>query len=279
MKRMPAISYAPNSFFSPVAANKNRLRWGACALIALFIHGMLFVWLCYRRSEHVPHFDVPPPALMIVMANTEQSVQQQQKLPPGPQQSMSMPQQQAEPETQNLPHVEQAKSGTLARVEPKHRLSERAKPTRAKPKPQPVIESKLPPSDTPPAPATSAPPPLPGKQIAAPQNSDSQAAINDRMNWSSLLLGHLSRYKRYPASAAHQQRQGVVYIRVTLDRQGNVKSVQMTRSSDTVALDNEAIQLPQRASPVPPPPDTLSAGQPQITVTIPIRFDLREARH
>jgi len=279
MKRVPAISYAENPFFSPVAVHKNRLRWGACALIALFIHGLLFAWLCYRRSDRVPNFEVPPPALMIVLANSEQSVQQQQKLPPGPQQTLSMPQQQAKPETQDQPHVEQAKSGTLARVEPKHRVAEHAKPTRAKPKPQPITDSKSPPADTPPAPATSAPPALPGKQIAAPQNSDSNAAANDRMNWSSLLLGHLSRYKRYPTSAAHQQRQGVVYIRVTLDRQGNVKSVQMTRSSDTVALDNEAIQLPQRASPVPPPPDSLSPGQPQITVTIPIRFDLREARH
>lgn len=92
-------------------------------------------------------------------------------------------------------------------------------------------------------------------------------------------MAHLSRFKRYPALAVRQQRQGIVQVAVTLDRQGNVLGVKLLRSSGVASLDREALQLPQRASPLPAPGNEIAAGQAEFSVTIPIRFDLREVRH
>ena len=126
--------------------------------------------------------------------------------------------------------------------------------------------------------STSAPPSLDGKRVAAPQTSVASQPSQDASVWSGLLLAHLSRFKRYPALAVRQQRQGVVQVAVTLDRQGNVLGVKLLRSSGVASLDREALQLPQRASPLPAPGNEIAAGQREFSVTIPIRFDLREVR-
>ncbi len=85
--------------------------------------------------------------------------------------------------------------------------------------------------------STSAPPSLDGKRVAAPQTSVASQPSQDASVWSGLLLAHLSRFKRYPALAVRQQRQGIVQVAVTLDRQGNVLGVKLLRSSGVASLD------------------------------------------
>nr|WP_275938444.1 TonB family protein [Pectobacterium brasiliense] len=97
-------------------------------------------------------------------------------------------------------------------------------------------------------------------------------------DWNSQLLAHLSRYKRYPAQAVRQRLQGVAQIRVTLDRTGNVLAVSLASSSGVMPLDKESVTLPQRAQPLPAPPAEVIGDNAQLTITIPISFDLREAR-
>ncbi len=125
--------------------------------------------------------------------------------------------------------------------------------------------------------STSAPPSLDGKRVAAPQTSVASQPSQDASVWSGLLLAHLSRFKRYPAWR-YANSAGVVQVAVTLDRQGNVLGVKLLRSSGVSSLDREALQLPQRASPLPAPGNEIAAGQAEFSVNIPIRFDLREVR-
>lgn len=90
--------------------------------------------------------------------------------------------------------------------------------------------------------------------------------------WQNLLLGHLQRYKRYPRQARRLRQEGVSYVYLVVDRSGNVLSWRTERSSGHSVLDEEALAVVQRASPVPAPPaDT--AGD-TVQVLVPIEFHI-----
>jgi protein TonB len=59
-------------------------------------------------------------------------------------------------------------------------------------------------------------------------------------------------------------------VAFTIDRSGRVLSARLIRSSGSSALDQEAVSLARRASPVPPPPPNI--GRASITLTVPVRF-------
>jgi protein TonB len=90
--------------------------------------------------------------------------------------------------------------------------------------------------------------------------------------WQGLLLGRLERFKRYPSSAQFRRQQGVVYLRFSMDRHGNVVSAVIDKSSGFDILDAEALALIHRAAPLPPPPPEVD-GDP-IELVVPIQFFL-----
>jgi periplasmic protein TonB len=59
-------------------------------------------------------------------------------------------------------------------------------------------------------------------------------------------------------------------VAFTIDRSGRVLSARLIRSSGSAVLDQEAVSLARRASPVPPPPPNIGGGT--IVVTVPVRF-------
>jgi TonB family protein len=79
---------------------------------------------------------------------------------------------------------------------------------------------------------------------------------------------HLNRYKRFPAGGSR----GTSSIAFTIDRNGRVLSSRLVRSSGDSVLDQEAVSLARRASPVPPPPQNI-AGRGAVTLSVPIRFN------
>jgi len=87
--------------------------------------------------------------------------------------------------------------------------------------------------------------------------------------WQAQLLARLERHKRYPASARARRIEGVVQLAFGLDASGGVTTVRVARSSGSPDLDEAALAMVRRASPLPAPP----AGP--TTVTVPVRFDLR----
>lgn len=115
--------------------------------------------------------------------------------------------------------------------------------------------------------ATSAPKPLPAphaKTNAAPTSGVS--ASMSVATWRGAVMAHLNRHKRYPGGGAG----GTSSVAFTIDRSGRVLSARLIGSSGSAVLDQEAIALARRASPVPAPPTNIGGGS--IVLTVPVRF-------
>lgn len=91
--------------------------------------------------------------------------------------------------------------------------------------------------------------------------------------WESRLLGALNKHKRFPREAQARRQQGAPYIRFVIDRQGKVLSSVLERSSGHRALDAEAVALPRRAQPLPPPPDDVPGAT--VELVVPVEFFIR----
>ncbi len=66
---------------------------------------------------------------------------------------------------------------------------------------------------------------------------------------------------------------GDVSVRFTLDRTGNVTDAQVVRSSGSSSLDEEALAVLQRASPLPAPPDQVAGAT--FDLVLPIQFRIK----
>ena len=69
------------------------------------------------------------------------------------------------------------------------------------------------------------------------------------------------------------RQQGTVRVRFTIDRKGRLVSHQILSSSGYGLLDREISAMLKRASPMPSIPATMNRSQ--LTVTLPIVFNLR----
>ncbi|WP_404287437.1 TonB family protein [Microvirga sp. RSM25] len=155
-----------------------------------------------------------------------------------------------------------------------------AKPLEEKPAPKP--EKKPPPKPVerkPPARRAAEQKPLPsdarqGQASASRENTSGQAASADpnaRNRYLASLAATLRNRLRYPDVARSQGVSGVAQIRFTVDRSGRIVSSSLVRSAGHPALDQAALSTASPGSSVPPVPDFI----PQLTFTIPLRFNLR----
>ncbi|PWC79348.1 energy transducer TonB [Azospirillum sp. TSH64] len=141
---------------------------------------------------------------------------------------------------------------------------EKPKPEKPKP-PRPVAQPVQPaPVAAPPAPAQAPAPAAP-----APSAAPSRAVPS----WQGRLLSHLERHKRYPRAAQARRQEGVAQVRFTIDREGNVLSVQLDRSSGVSSLDEETVEMVRRASPLPAPPEEMAKDR--IELVVPVQFFIR----
>jgi protein TonB len=153
--------------------------------------------------------------------------------------------QQAEETPPEPPKVEEQKSVEQVPPPPQPQAEVTlSKPDEPKPREKPKPEPR------PPAPETRAP----SKSERVGQFS--QSASN---NYNSLVYGHLQRFKRYPSSAHGAS--GTVTVRFALNREGDVVSSAVTKSSGNETLDEEALAILRRASPFPPFPAAKPGAQ------------------
>lgn len=143
---------------------------------------------------------------------------------------------------------------------------------------QPVIHMQAPlVTITPPEPAPAAPTAIisdrPTPPPARVDNSERDRLI---VEFQRALQRHLIREMRYPLAARAKKEEGIVYVRVAMDRRGFVKSAKIQDASDFPLLNQEAIAVVQRAQPLPLPPDAV-AGDP-VDLIIPVTFSLRMGR-
>jgi periplasmic protein TonB len=112
-------------------------------------------------------------------------------------------------------------------------------------------------------------PPQEQKQATAPPAAAPSFAVNRR--WETELLAHIERFRRYPPKALARGDQGLVKVRITIDRDGRVQETHIVQSSGSPELDQEALAALTRAQPVPRPPLDRAGNQ----WVIPLRFNIR----
>jgi periplasmic protein TonB len=113
--------------------------------------------------------------------------------------------------------------------------------------------------------------PQPVDAARASTNASPIAGVSSSISpatWRSALQAHLNRHKRSPAGGGR----GMPEVAVTIDRAGRVLSARLARSSGNATLDQEAVALAHRASPVPPPPPDVGKGG-NVALTVPVRFN------
>ncbi len=229
-------------------------RWVLSGVIILFAHGAIAASMLRRPP---PEEGAPAAAIVIELAPVPVApVEPPSDLAPTPEHV----------EAEQPP--EQPEEKIVEKIEPKSDDALLPPPPELKTEPPPPQEEEAPP----PAPEV-----LPTRQAAvaaAPtQGAPNASSSNLLPQWKTEIVGMLERNKRYPSAARAHRQHGVARIAFTMDRQGNVTSTRLVRSSGSSLLDREALQIAQRAQPFPAPPPELPGAE--ITLTVPIRFNLR----
>ncbi len=86
-------------------------------------------------------------------------------------------------------------------------------------------------------------------------------------------MAHLTRFKRYPPAAQMRREQGITLLRFRMTPAGQIVSFRLERSSGHALLDQETLDLFQRAQPLPALPEDMP--QQQIELVVPLRYELR----
>lgn len=86
------------------------------------------------------------------------------------------------------------------------------------------------------------------------------------------LMAWLARHKAYPVAAKKAKHQGVVTLEFAIERSGRVLSARIKKGSGYPALDQAALDMVERANPVPAIPDKLARDH--LRLAIPIEFSL-----
>lgn len=168
------------------------------------------------------------------------------------------------------------------KIEPK--IKPEPKPI-IKPLPSPVVESTEPISEPPPTPPTEViavapkaegPPPVvtvPAPVKVEPVPTVSQSDIDDaRSRYGNALWGAISKHKKYPKVAAMRGWQGEAVVELELDGNGKLKAKKITQSSGHEVLDKQALEMVEKALPLPMPPEALRGTN--FTITVPVPFKL-----
>lgn len=140
------------------------------------------------------------------------------------------------------------------------------------------------------------PPPLPARQVeaaAAPASAVNPVTLsrtgtgtgtsvtpgNDpkarqqEADYFALVSAHLNRRKQYPVEARKARQQGVVTVRFTVDRNGNVSNTSIKRGSGHDLLDRATLDLLLRVAPLPRMPASMQRES--VTLSLPIDYSLR----
>lgn len=95
-------------------------------------------------------------------------------------------------------------------------------------------------------------------------------------NYQAVLMAHLLKFQRYPKEALINKQEGKVNIKVSIDELGNVTSKNIKKLCPHSILNNEAINLITRASPLPKPPQEILKNSNQITFILPINYNIKD---
>lgn len=244
------------------------LRWSGSLAVVLGLHagavGVMLAW----NANSAPAAP-PPAALVIDLAPMVQAPEPPPEPPPEdipPEPEPPPPEPEPEPEPLPEPEIEEPPPVVEPAVPPPPKKVERKPP----PPPKPVAV-KPPPEVAPPPPPAQAPP---AQQAAAPRVDKPVVSRSNAVpTWQGTLLAHLERHKRYPRLAQARRQEGVVKIAFTLDRRGNVLAASVRGPSGHRLLDAEAMEMLDRAAPLPPPPPEVEGDT--VELVVPVQFFMK----
>ncbi|MGH1359092.1 MAG: energy transducer TonB [Burkholderiaceae bacterium] len=108
-------------------------------------------------------------------------------------------------------------------------------------------------------------------------NADVQmAALSDpglRSSYQALIVARLLKYRQYPDKARQRGMSGTVTVQFELTASGQMVSRRIAASSGYPVLDQAAMTMLERASPMPPVPD--GYGPAPYRFTIPLEYELQ----
>lgn len=256
------------------------LRWTAAAVVVVAAHmGCAALGLMHWQAEDAENA-VAGPVILELVAMPVATPQDTPDVAHGPLMQEAQLSPQAAKEAQAEMEKELPPVGPTPVPDPEVVL----------PAPQPEAEKKpeeeeLPREEVPqqqsasqatPAPLTTAPPRVDVKEApVAPAASPGTAAAVSRSTatWEKTLVAHLNRHKRYPEGARVRSIQGAVSVAFSIDRTGNVLDARIVNSSGSSFLDEEALAVLRRASPLPAPPAAMPGAA--LDLTLPIHFRVR----
>jgi len=234
-------------------------RYGAAAIAILLLHAVVIAALITWLDRPAPHSDVTPTILIDLSppASAAPEVPTQQDIAPGP------PIEEAEPPPPEPPKPESIEQLPPAPVQPEPTVvtppKVEPKPEPKPVKPQPVREQVKKPTKRPFAPRTTAPQQAERVAPETQSASSGKSAAGAKAEYNAILIAHLRRFKQSPGS----DDVGSVLIRFTVARSGRVISSGLGRSSGFPALDRAALDLLQRAQPLPAfPPEMRQSSEP-----------------
>lgn len=264
--------------------------WLSAAALALAAHGGAVLWAL--RTPPPEALDAGAPAVMIEMAEAPAAAPPgeaapgdhltdapeivetaQERLPDPTPPDLTLPEAAALPPQVPPPSPLSAPPAVL----PEAVLPPPADRPRARPRDLRPAEAPPPPQPDPKPdskPAREKPPKAEAEaQAAAPQKARTRAASQAApreaprtggaaaggggqadADWRARVIAHLMRLKRYPPAASRRGDVGRVVIVLTIDPAGNVTGVRLKASSGSEILDQAALALARRASPLPAPP-------------------------
>lgn len=227
-----------------------RRIWGGSLGIALAAHvGVAGLVLALANPLGAPE----PDAVMIVELPPMPGERKDEAPAPAPQQVRQLDPRPVTPVQPSLPRID---APQIARPVPADALTVPVRPVQVAPSPQPVA----------------APQPAPARDTSSAPSGDDPRAKQAQLNYYQTLMAYLARRKQYPAEAKKAGQQGVVTVRFTIDRKGNVSGEGIKKSSGHAVLDNETLALLRRVSPLPAMPASMK--QDSVTLSLPIEYTL-----
>jgi len=193
------------------------------------------------------------------------------------------------PEPRPVPTVEPRPE---PRPEPRTEVRPEPQPVpRVEPPPVPVAQPRIEPVTRPvqppappvavatvrPAPVAAPVPPSAPPQPVALKTEPSVPLVEPRLLqiYGQSISKEIKRYQKYPPLAQRRGWEGTAEVHLQIATDGKVTSITLGKSSGRSVLDEEALNMVRKASPLPQAPQNLRGRE--LMVTVPIVFKLQES--
>jgi protein TonB len=257
------------------------VRWTLATVIVLSAHVGAGAYALMRNSEDIIEEDSGSPVMMELAPLAVASPVDSPDVAHGPLQEEAVttpPTTEKAPEKTfaDIPPVEQAPLAPDPEVvlpTPDPIKEKKVEEEKKAEEPAPEKQEKVDPAVG--APLTAAPPrveapPAPTATANAAGTAARPATVP--LSWQKQLMSHLNRFKRYPDAARARGLRGVTNVAFTIDRSGRVMAAQVAQGSGSTLLDDEAIAIIQRSSPMPAPP--LDTPGETFDLVLPVQFQI-----